>query len=256
MEEPDYTLLDRQDISMLMFYPRSEWYPPPPGVTDHMVPVSDQILVSCRYYRCDNKAPSILFFHGNGEIACDYDDLAPFYINNRLNLFVADYRGYGASDGNPQFSTMVSDAHCIYSYFRNMLKEERFADRLYVMGRSLGAISALELAANYQDKLRGLILESGVGGGTWDRWITSSDDTEAWEKLRRSHMSKIQSIYLPLLTMHGERDLIVPIERALELREMLSSEIKDIFIVPGAGHNDIFAMDMQSYMKAIMDFVH
>ena len=113
MEEPEYTLLDRQDISTLIFYPRSEWYSPPPGATDHMVPVSDQIVVSCRYYRCDTEAPSILFFHGNGEIACDYDDLAPFYVNNHLNLFVADYRGYGASSGGPQFSTIVSDAQVL-----------------------------------------------------------------------------------------------------------------------------------------------
>ena len=191
MEEPEYTLLDRHDISTLIFYPRSEWYSPPPGATDHMVPVSDQIVVSCRYYRCDTEAPSILFFHGNGEIACDYDDLAPFYVNNHLNLFVADYRGYGASSGGPQFSTMVSDAHHIYGYFRNLLTEERFVDRLYVMGRSLGATPALELAAHYQDQLKGLILESGYGGGTWNPWITSSDDTEAWEKLSRPHNAKI-----------------------------------------------------------------
>jgi len=254
MEQLDYTLLDRQDISLTMFYPRSEWNTPPPGATDHMVPVNDEIVVSCRFYPCDKEAPSILYFHGNGEVVCDYDDLAPIYNHSRLNLFVADYRGYGASTGDPRFSTMVSDAHGIYSYLRNLLTEGQFVDRLYVMGRSLGAISALEVAAHYQDQLGGLILESGAGGGGWARWITASDDQALWDELQRRHLAKLQSIRLPLLTIHGEHDELIPLERALELRDLLSSEIKELLIVPGAGHNDIFSVGMQSYMEALQSF--
>ena len=35
---------------------------------------------------------------------------------------------------------------------------------------------------------------------------------------------------------------------------LLSSEIKELLIVPGAGHNDIFSVGMQSYMEALQSF--
>ena len=49
----------------------------------------------------DPAAPSILFFHGNGEIVADYDDLGPLYNRMGINFLAADYRGYGRSTGRP-----------------------------------------------------------------------------------------------------------------------------------------------------------
>ena len=46
-------------------------------------------------------APVILYFHGNGELASDYDMLAPLYTAKGITLLVADYRGYGRSGGTP-----------------------------------------------------------------------------------------------------------------------------------------------------------
>jgi pimeloyl-ACP methyl ester carboxylesterase len=110
--------------------------------------------------------PWILFFHGNGEVVSDYDDIAPFYGRLGLNLTVADYRGYGASSGEPTFTNLVEDAHLIFSAVRKELSSKGFSENLWIMGRSLGSISALELGYHYGDQIQGLVIESGFASVT------------------------------------------------------------------------------------------
>src|SRR5690242_1030865 len=102
----DYALLDRLGVSDWIFYPRRDFGPPPAGAEDVHVPVAPGVAVACRFYPADPTLPSVLLFHGNGEVAADYDGIAPLYHRARLNLFVADYRGYGASTGVPSFAAL------------------------------------------------------------------------------------------------------------------------------------------------------
>ncbi|MSQ40615.1 MAG: alpha/beta hydrolase [Dehalococcoidia bacterium] len=256
MPEPDYTLLDRQEILEAMFYPRRDWTVPPRGASDHAVPVDEDVFIVCRFYPHSPQAPSIIYFHGNGEVACEYDDVAPIYLASGINLFVADYRGYGASTGRPSFSTLVSDSDQVFLFFREFLARVGYAKRLYVMGRSLGATPALELAARSPEHLKGLILESGAGGlGGWSRWMRPGEDVAPWEELQKRHQQKLSHITLPLLTIHGEWDALIPVERALELREALNSRQKELVVIPQAGHNDLFYRGMEQYMEAVRAFV-
>lgn len=255
MNQPDYTLLDRPDISEAMFYPRWDWDPPDRNASDHSIHVGDQVDLVCRFYAIDKSAPSILYFHGNGEVVSDYDDLGPIYNRFGINLFVVDYRGYGASTGRPSFSTMIADSHTILDFFREFLNSQGYRDCLFVMGRSMGASSALELAAHYPTKIRAVILESGAGMGNWSRWIRPFEDTTSWGRLQISHMEKLRSIVIPLLTIHGELDDLIPVERALELREVISSDKKELLIIPRAGHNDIFVVGMRIYMESLSSFI-
>jgi len=256
LPEPDYTLLDRPELTAFMFYPRATWDPPPPGASDHSIEVAPGVALACRFYHHSKDAPTLLFFHGNGEVASDYDETAPFYHSIGLNLFVADYRGYGRSGGRPSFSTMVADARAVFEAFRDLLAREGYRERRFVMGRSLGALSALEVAARYPADLGGLIIESGAGSTKgWFRMLLPSDDRRPWEELHRRHLAKLRSIALPLLSIHGERDALIPLESALDLQEALGSARKELVVIPGAGHNDLFYLGMEQYLAAIRDFV-
>ncbi|MBI3953546.1 MAG: alpha/beta hydrolase [Chloroflexi bacterium] len=254
--EPDYTLLDQPEITGFIFYPRGDWAPPPPGATDHAVAVAPGVAVACRFYRHAPDAPTVLFFHGNGEVVSDYDYTAPLYHGIGLNLFVADYRGYGRSGGSPAFSTMVADARTLFEAFRGLLAQEGYRGRRFAMGRSLGALSALEVAARYPGDLSGLIIESGAGGTRgWFRMLRPGADPAPWEELHRRHLAKLRSIALPLLSIHGERDALIPLESALELQEAVGSARKELVVIPGAGHNDLFYLGTEQYLSALRDFV-
>jgi hypothetical protein len=53
-------------------------------------------------------------FHGNGEIISNYDHISALFIKNGLNLVVADYLGYGSSNGTPSLTDLYKDAHIIF----------------------------------------------------------------------------------------------------------------------------------------------
>ena len=96
-------LMDRPEILERLFFPRKatpEELASPYGV-NHSVEVDAGISIGCRFYASATDGAAILYFHGNGETVPDYDYSAHLYQEKGLNLFVADYRGYGFSDDKP-----------------------------------------------------------------------------------------------------------------------------------------------------------
>ncbi len=256
-QPPDYSLLDIPEISATIFHPRKHWTPPPAQASDHRIEVEPGIEIGCRFYEHDKLAPTILYFHGNGEIVYDYDYPASFYLKSEINLFVADFRGYGTSDGDPSIPSMLADAHAIFDNFRRVLDEKGFSGKIFVMGRSMGCNSAVELAAYYPEALSGLIAESGAASvSRWVDLLISKGKAEEATELERRHIEKIQSITIPVLMIHGERDQLVPLARALEFYLILTTEDKALETIPGAGHNDIMLIGWKKYFEAVNRFVH
>ncbi len=219
-----------------------------------MVDVQPGTRVSCRFYAPSDGGPCILYFHGNGEVACEYDSIAPFYNRLGIGLFVADFRGYGRSDGTPSFASMAADAHAIFKFFLETARSTDSSDRLFVMGRSLGSRSALELASQEPDHISGLIVESGASGVARmaSRFGLSP---ERVDKLADALSARIRSLKLPALIIHGERDSLIPVRAGIELHQEIGSEDKRLVIIPGAGHNDIMMVGTEQYLSAIEDFV-
>ncbi len=253
--QPDYSILDKPEILQFVFYPRRAWTPPPPGASDYMVPVEDEVSISCRFYPATVDSPCILYFHGNGEVVCDHDWIAPLYNREGISLFVADYRGYGLSGGSPTFSAMAADAHSIFNFFLKTVRSSGCSGPLFIMGRSLGSHSALELAFHYPEHLTGLIVESGFTSVA--RLVSLFGlPSQRLGELGEAISSRIQSITLPVLIIHGEWDSLIPPSEATKLFEISGSKEKRLVIIPGAGHNDIMLVGTEQYFSAIKEFVY
>ncbi len=252
----DYSLIDQPSILNFIFYPRKDFTPCPDGAFDVAVPVEKNVSVLCRFYAGHVAWPWILFFHGNGEVASDYDEIAPIYHMKRLNLVVADYRGYGASDGIPTLTDLVRDAHVIFAEVREELTKKGFRSDLWTLGRSLGSISALELAYHHGSILRGLIIDSGfcsvvriirhLGIPAHGLDLTAID---------KGCVEMIEKISFPSLILHGEEDTLVPLVEAEDLYRHLGAQDKELVVIPSAGHNDIMAVGFEKYFGALQRFV-
>jgi len=200
--------------------------------------------------------PWVLFFHGNGEVVSDYDEISPLYHQSKMNLVVADYRGYGASGGTPTLTDLTPDAHAIFKEVRGELSRRSLRKDLWVMGRSLGSISALELAYHYQKEMEGLIIESGFPSVVRILFhLGASVQAMGLEKIDRQCLERIKEIFLPALIIHGERDSLVPLENAREIYRHLGSKEKELLVIPSATHNDIMGVGFKDYFKAIRQFV-
>ena len=120
------------------------------------------------------------------------------------------------------------------------------------MGRSLGTHCALELAAHEPGQLAGLIVESGSGELARLARFAGLDPREpAMANLIEQHDAKLRGIGLPLLAIHGERDELIPLADARALVERLGSERKQLEVIPGAGHNDLWWLGRERYFAAL-----
>ncbi|MGE0601682.1 MAG: alpha/beta hydrolase [Dehalococcoidia bacterium] len=250
---PDYSALDRAGAARTAFYPRPDHSAPPKSATDHRFEVEPGIHVGARLYMADPAFPTIVYFHGNGEVASDHDDISEFYFASGANLLVIEFRGYGASNGQPTFESLVKDARTSIVLAHEFLDRLGFGKVRFVMGRSMGAHSALEIAANAPDGLSGLILESGAGN--LRRWIDRLDLGEEGMRLLAAHEAKLRSIQLPCLMIHGEYDDLIPLATAREVYDLLESSDRKMLVIPNAGHNDIVWVGAQQYFAAIAEFV-
>jgi len=252
----DYSVLDQPSVLQFIFYPRKDHPLCLDNAFDFSIPVDPDVSISCRFYVGDQHWPWILFFHGNGEVASDYDGIAPQYHQIKLNLVVADYRGYGASNGIPTLGGLVHDSHIIFDAVRRELAGRDLRNDLWVMGRSLGSIPALELAHQHQKVIHGLIIESGCP--SFIRVIrhlgipTYGVDLE---KIDHECIEMIMRITVPTLIIHGEKDTLIPPREAKDLYRYLGSDNKQLVIIPSANHNDILSVGFQKYFESLQQFV-
>ncbi|MBA4417697.1 MAG: alpha/beta hydrolase [Syntrophus sp. (in: bacteria)] len=252
----DYTPIDRSSALEYVFYPHDTFSPCPHFAYDIAVPADKDVLISCRFYKGKDEWPWMLYFHGNGEVVSDYDEIAPFFFKRAINLVVADYRGYGKSTGTPTITGMIHDAHVIFKAVKEELAKKGFKDRIWIMGRSLGSLSALELAYHYQKTLPGIIIESGflsiVRILTHLNVPTEGVDLEA---IDAACLEMVRTITLPTLIIHGEYDNLVPFREAEDLYDTIKSEDKQLLMIPLADHNDIMFVGLNEYFKAIQVFM-
>lgn len=252
-----YALLDSSSLLRFLFYPRRLHSSPPGDAFDLPVPVEeDRLSIVCRAYPAGSEDPWILYFHGNGEIAADYDAIAPLYNERGVNLLVTDYRGYGTSDGTPTFQAMISDATAILAYVPDKLSNMGYRGRWLVMGRSIGSIPALELAAVNSDRLGGLIIESGFISVSKLINHLGLPSPGNLNELEEECRSLAVGITIDSLIIHGESDRLVPLSQGRELFETIGSTRKKLVTIPRADHNDIMFVDSKLYMDSIAKFVN
>ena len=253
---PAYDLIDRAGLGSLLFYPRPDPSTPPKGALDLSFEVAPDVRLGARFYPFERTWPTILYFHGNGEVAGDHDSIAPFYGQIGVNLLVCEFRGYGRSSGQPTFASLVADGGQAAVSFHDFLDANGFAASRFVMGRSLGANPALEIAANHASGFRGFILESGAGNilrlaARAGLDISKGDGLALVE----AHEAKLRSIRLPGLLLHGDQDELIPVSTAAELYQLLEATQRELVVIPGAGHNDILWVGHALYFAAIKTFI-
>lgn len=252
-------LLDRPEILSRLFYPRKE-LPEIPLTAKAMVffiTVDEGISIGCRFYPTNKEAATIFYFHGNGEIASDYDYVAPLYNEIGVNLFVADYRGYGLSDGKPTATALVKDAHALFPGFIKVLEELSYKGGSIIMGRSLGSVPALEIAAHYQHCLKGLIVESGFSNTM--ALVDSFGVAELFPGIKNftgfGNGAKIKAVSLPTLVIHAEKDRLIPTSEGRALYDFSGAARKKLVIIPETGHNDVMVTGRELYFREIESFI-
>jgi pimeloyl-ACP methyl ester carboxylesterase len=254
----EHTIMDHPAIVNLLFRPiKVAKTTLPEGAVDIDVPVADGIRIACRLYRHAATSPTLIFFHGNGEIIADYDEIGPCYVREGMNFLVAEYRGYGWSTGTPLTSTLLPDSNLTFRYLKDWLEQQGYTGALFVMGRSLGSASAIDVAVNHSEEVRGLIIESGFAKTLPLAKVLGVDLAAMGitEEQSFNNAGKIAHFTKPTYILHGQYDQLIPLWQAETLQAESGAKSKEFQIVPGADHNSLIAVAGPLYFQAIRKFV-
>ena len=250
--------IDHPAVNAAIFFPRpASGLPAPLGSEDLMIPVGDSVTVAARYHPYDLSLPTVLHFHGNGEIVPDYDAIALAFHSAGASLVSADYRGYGSSTGSPSVSSLVEDAPLILDHVIAFLKERGHTGPLVVMGRSLGSAPAIELASTRGRDLAGLIVESGFARTPplLALFGVSLDSLGLRDMSGMDNEDKMANVRMPVLVLHAEWDVLLPPWNGERIHERAASDEKSLVMIPNADHNNIMAFGGPLYWGAIAEFL-
>ena len=104
--------------------------------------------------------------------------------------------------------------------------------------------------------MKGLIIESGFASILrLFAHLGFPPELVGIDDLAFPNTTKMRSITLPTLILHGEYDSLIPIDEARDLFENSATENKRLVIINGADHNTIILVGMTKYFDAIREFV-
>ncbi len=233
----------------MCFFPRQQDLP---GA--EMVSVPGATL-ACYRVHVDDELPTLLYFHGNGEVVGDYvPEMANLLASVGVNVFLAEYRGYGGSTGRPALATMLDDV----PYLIDAAAGE--VSKLIVFGRSIGSLYAVEAVAR-RPEIGGLVLESAIADplDLFSRYVPLEQLGAMGDLLREevhecfNQQQKLVHYANEVLLMHTEDDEIVPVRHSHSLHQWASHAHRRLLIFPSGGHNGILLQNRDSYLAALAE---
>jgi uncharacterized protein len=226
----------------LLFHPArasERWIDPPADCVfeDVNLRTGDGTRIHGRWFPCEGANGAVLICHsraGNLSLALLPDQVKEWQRELGQSVFIFDYPGYGRSEGAPSEAGCYAAADAAYEW----LVQDRLvhADDILIVGRSLGAAVAVDLASRKPH--RALVLISpftsfpDVAQHDYPflpaRWLARS---------QFNSVAKIGECTRPVLVVHGTRDHTVPFSQG-EGVYAAANEPKRLLRVEGANHGD------------------
>lgn len=190
---------------------------------------------------------TVLHLHGNAGNVSNHLPLVAHLPPAGFNVLMIDYRGFGRSTGYPTLDGVVEDALAGLDWLRQRAREraDLDADRLLVLGQSLGGSTALRMLASDRQGVRLGVIESAFAGY---RRIATDAATASVVLLpllpvalatlpdrARDPVEGVARIDVPLLFVHGTEDRVVAPRHSEQLYAAARSP-KTLLRVEGAGH--------------------
>ena len=200
-------------------------------------------------------AKVLLYLHGNGFNIGAHVAHAYRFHQMGFSVLLIDYRGYGLSEGGfPTETGVYQDATAAWDY---LVKERKISPhQIFLYGHSLGGAIAIDLAVQHPDAA-GLIVESSF---TSIRQIVEHQNSFRMFPVdliltsRFDSISKVRSLSVPVLFIHGAADLQVPAFMSEQLFAA-ASEPKHLVLFPEGGHNNVAEVAGSQYFQAVQKFV-
>ncbi len=243
--------LSAELLRRFLYYPTPtpEMLPPPvwaAGSREVWMRASDGTRLHALWWPQPADGPVILFFHGNAQNnfawALVQEDLRPL----GCRLLLPDYRGYGKSEGRPSEQGLYLDGKAALDW----LSGEGVAEsQIVLFGKSLGGGVACHLVP--ERPFMGIVLESTFTSlaGVARHLFPFVPAGTVLPEVYPSAQNLVRKT-CPLLVVHGTLDALIPAAEGKALYR-LAPDPKELYLVEGAGHNDVSLVAGSDYARHI-----
>lgn len=203
------------------------------------------------------KKPLIIFFPGNAQNSSNtmYNYYNSEYMKNvfgKCNLLIVDYPGYGMSKGKPSDDSFFIASDYIFDYATKMDVVD--VNNIFIMGYSIGTGVASYCASKHDAS--GLILVA-----PYDKALSLYNDAidsfhGSIKKMARYSFNSAQyaeDVSEPTLIFTSKADEVINYRHSLDLAGHFS-ELDDVVLLNGVGHNSYFSQTM--VLNGITEFLN
>jgi uncharacterized protein len=215
--------------------------------------LSGWFIPATGYKNPRNAKGTVIHFHGNAQNMSAHWQFVAWLPQRGFNVFVFDYRGYGASDGRPEPKGVFEDANSALNYVRS--RKDVDPERLLVFGQSLGGTNAIAVVGKgNRAGVKAMAIEatfysySSIASDKFSGAGSLVGDTYSAE----NYIGSLAPI--PLLLIHGTADAVIPYAHAVRLLDK-AKEPKKLITVEGGGHIEALTPRFGArYQDALLDF--
>jgi alpha/beta superfamily hydrolase len=200
-----------------------------------------------------NRAPALLFFHGNRSAISDYVDLLKFFYRQGISTLVFDYSGFGASGGSASLGNAITDAANVSRVFAESAGP---GTRKVAMGSALGATVLLQAIDSVQPHVNGLVIE-GVDASVRAAAVRGGRLPGLLSRMVRDPANNVVAatrVRVPLLAIHSYADARVPLEDAQQVVEAVPGQAA-LVRHWRRGHSAILASSRPCDWAPVLSFV-
>lgn len=204
------------------------------GVREVETTTADGLTLFSWYLPPYEGRPVIAYFHGNGGHIGYRAERLPRFAREGYGVLLAEYRGYAGNPGLPCEHGLYADGEAALDF----LGQAGIAPAATVLwGESLGSGVAVRLAA--EREIGGLILEApftSVAAAAQHHYPFVPAALLVHDRF--DSLVRIGRVTAPLLVLHGERDMVVPVSHGRILLDAATGAKEGWFSCEG-GHQNL-----------------
>ena len=182
----------------------------------------------------DSAAGAVLLAHGNGgNLTCCGKLPGDLRRTLGAGVLMFDYPGYGKSEGRPTEAGCYAAGEAALAWLTAEAKVP--ANRVVIMGESLGGGTAVELATRHDHRALALVFtftSLPAAAKFHFPWLP----THWLMRTRFDNISKIARCRRPVFVAHGTADRVVPFSHG-EALFAAANEPKEFLRLDGVGHD-------------------
>jgi len=234
----------------MAFVPRRSDTPPPSAFHSIELTTDDGTKLSGWRTDIPLDGPVFLYFCGNAGNLSDREEMMSMCVSSEIPIIAFDYRGTGESQGCATEELVYKDAERIHAFVVSSLSVD--PKRIVLWGHSIGGAVAAELAN--RRTVSGLVLEGTFRSGlVMARRMLPFLPVSWFMTYKFDNEANVKRLRCPVLFIHGSHDSTIPTEDSEILYEMASGE-KELWVIPGADHNDVYQAAGKSFYSRLAQF--